>query len=181
MKRCMAILVLFAAFIWVGAPGAFASRTITIDVPEAYLMAGPGADYRVICKITRSEPLTVLSRQGDWFRVRRANGMTGWLNRVALAPEDCARYADSGAETTPGPSTTGKNDSPRGGFLDSIRTGFKGGKDDTLTASAGGRGIITEDDSTTYARDWWAVQFMESIVITDDELDRFIVSGGLVQ
>ena len=73
----------------------------------------------------------------------------------------------------------GKTDRSRGGFLDRIRTGFKGGRDDTLTASAGGRGIITETDSGVYAQDYQAVRFMESIVISDNELDRFIVSGGL--
>jgi hypothetical protein len=179
MKRFMAGLILLAAFIWAGAPEAFGYRSFTIDLPEAYLLEGPGVEYRILCKVTRDEPLTLLSWEGDWFQVRRTSGMTGWLNRVALSPEDSARYPKPGTNMTGPPSTVGKNDRSRGGFLDRIRTGFKGGRDDTLTASAGGRGIITETDSGVYAQDYQAVRFMESIVISDYELDRFIVSGGL--
>jgi hypothetical protein len=181
MKRYTAALVLFAAFIWVCAPGAFGYRAFSIGLPEAYLLEGPGVDYRILCKVTCDEPLTLLSWGGDWFQVRRANGMTGWLNRVTLSPEDSARYPNTGPNTAPLVSTTGKTGHSGGGFLDSIRTGFKGGRDDTLTASAGGRGIGTEADSGIYAQDYQAVRFMESIVISDEELGRFIVSGGLSQ
>lgn len=179
MKRFAAGLFLFAAFIWACGGAAFGYQSLTIDLPEAYLLEGPGGEYRILCKVTGEEPLTLLSWEGDWFQVRRTNGVTGWLNRVTLSPEDSARYPKPGTVTTgPGP-TTGKTRPSRGGFLNSIRTGFRGSHDDTLTASAGGRGIITETDSGVYAQDYQAVRFMESIVISDYELDRFIVSGGL--
>jgi len=178
MKRYLAVLVLFAAFIWVCGPEAFGYRALTINLPEAYLLEGPGTDYRILCKVTRDEPLTLLSWEGDWFRVRRTNGMTGWLNRVTLSPEDSARYPNKGTNTAPTGSTTGKGNST-GGFLDSIRTGFEGGHDSTLTASAGGRGIVTETDSGPYVQDYQAIWFMESIVISRHELNRFIAGGGL--
>ena len=178
MKRYLAALVLVAAFIWVGGPEAFGYRALTINLPEAYLLEGPGADYRILCKITRDEPLTVLSWEGDWFRVRRTNGMIGWLSRVTLSPEDSARYPSKGKDTAPTGPTTGRTNSS-GGFLDSIRTGFEGGHDSTLTASAGGRGIVTENDSGSYVQDYQAVWFMESIVISRNELNRFIANGGL--
>ncbi len=179
MRRRITTLVFLAAFLWVWSPEVFASPVITIDLPEAYLLEGPGAGYRILCKITRDEALTLLSWEGDWFRVRRPNGTVGWLNRVTLSPEDSARYPGTGGKPEPVVSTPGKTKSSGGGFLDSIRTGFKGNPDNTLTASAGGRGIITETDSGVYARDYWAVEYMESIIISDDELNRFIVSGGL--
>jgi uncharacterized protein YgiM (DUF1202 family) len=179
MKRYMAALVLFAAFIWIIAPEAFGYRALTINLPEAYLLEGPGVDYRILCKVTRDEPLTVLSWGGDWFQVRRANGMTGWLNRVALSPEDSDRYPNTGTNIAPPESRGGTTNPSGGGFLNSIRRGFRGSRDDTLTASAGGRGIVTETDSGVYAQDYQAVRFMESIVVSDSELDWFIASGGL--
>ncbi len=179
MKRCMTALVLLTVLVWVGVPEVFPSQALSIDLPEAYLLEGPGTGYRILCKITRDERLSLLSWGGDWFRVRRANGMTGWLNRVTLSPDDSARFPKSGRESEPVTSTVGKPDPSRGGFLDSIRTGFEGGRDDTLTASAGGRGIMTEANPGAYAQDYRAVQYMESIIISDGELDRFIVSGGL--
>jgi hypothetical protein len=179
MKRCITVLVALAALAGICVPEAFPSQVLRIDLPEAYLLEGPGTAYRILCKVTRDEPLTLLAWEGDWFRVRRSNGMIGWLNRVVLSPYDSARYPYTGSESAPITSTTGKADTPRGGFLDSIRTGFEGSRDDTLTASAGGRGIMTEEGSGRYTQDYRAVQYMESIVISDGELDRFIVSGGL--
>jgi hypothetical protein len=182
MKRYITVLVVLAALAGICVPEAFPSQVLRIDLPEAYLLEGPGTAYRILCKITRDEPLTLLAWEGDWFRVRRSNGTVGWLNRVALRPDDSARYPNTGSESAPITSTTGttgKADTHRGGFLDSIRTGFKGSRDDTLTASAGGRGIMTEKGPGTYTQDYRAVQYMESIVISDGELDRFIVSGGL--
>ena len=179
MKRFAAGLFLLAAFIWAGGGDAFGYQSLTIDLPEAYLLEGPGVEYRILCKVTGQETLDLVSWQGDWFQVRRANGVTGWLNRVTLSPEDSARYPKPGTVVTGPGSTTGTPRSSRGGFLNSIRTGFRGSRDDTLTASAGGRGIITDTDPRYYAQEYQAVLFMESIVISDYELDRFIVSGGL--
>jgi uncharacterized protein YgiM (DUF1202 family) len=179
MKKRITALVLLAVFLWVCSPEAFPSQVLNIDLPEAYLLEGPGAGYRILCKITRDEALTVLSWEGDWFRVKRPNGMIGWLNRVTLSPDDSASYPGGGRESVPITSKTENPVPSEGSFLDRIRTGFKGGRDDTLTASAGGRGIITEMDSGTYTQDYWAVHYMESIIISDNELNRFIVSGGL--
>ncbi len=179
MKRRITILVLVIAFVMVASPGAFAFRTIHIDLPEAYLLDGPGIGYGIICKITQNEPLTLVSWQGDWFQVRRSNGMTGWLNRVALTPDDSARYSNGGGIGESGTPNAGKTDSPGRSFLDSIRTGFTGSRDDTLTASAGGRGITTETGPGRDYQDYRAVHYMESIIISDAELHRFIVSGGL--
>jgi hypothetical protein len=179
MQRRITILVLVTAFLMVVSPGAFALRTVHIDLPEAYLLDGPGIGYGIICKITQNEPLALVSWEGDWFQVRRSNGMTGWLSRVALTPDDSARYPNGGGIGGPGTPNAGKTDSAGGSFLDSIRTGFTGGRDDTLTASAGGRGITTETRPGTYSQDYRAVHYMESIIISDAELHWFIVSGGL--
>ncbi len=179
MKRYATAFIIVAVFLWVYAPQAFPSEELRIGIPEAYLLEGPGTGYRLLCKITQNDPLTLLSWEGDWFRVRRAGGAVGWLNRVTLSPEDSAHYPRTSGVVPPETSTTGGR-KPSGGFLDSIRTGFRGGHNDTLTASAGGRGIIAETDLGAYPQDYRAVQYMESIVIPNDELNHFIVSGGLI-
>jgi len=158
---------------------AWAADTIHIGIAEAYMLDGPGTDYRLLCKITQAEPLTLLSWEGDWFFVERQNGVAGWVNRVVLSASDSARYPTS----SPGGNSTtvkpGGHNSSGGSFLDSIRTGFSGSRDDSLTASAGGRGIVSPDDSGSYSKDYSAVDYMESIVISDGELNSFIMSGGL--
>jgi len=180
MKRCIRAFIIVAVFLWVYMPLAFPSDMLGIGIPEAYMLEGPGTGYRLLCKITQNDPLTLLSWEGDWFQVRRAGGTVGWLNRVTLSPEDSARYPNRAGTNSPGSPTTDRTKPSRGGFLDSIRTGFGGGRGDTLTASAGGRGIITETDLGTYVQDYRAVRYMESIVVSDDEFAHFIVSGGLV-
>jgi hypothetical protein len=170
--------VLGILFVFLFAP-AWARDTIRIGLPEAYMLEGPGTDYGLLCKITNNETLTLLSWEGDWFRVRRNSGVIGWINRVVLSASDSARYPGGSS----GRGSTGKppagNDSSGPSFLDSIRTGFSGGTDDSLTASAGGRGIVTVDDSGTYSSDYSAVDYMESIFVSDAEINSFIVSGGL--
>ena len=178
MKRCIATAVFGILLMGCLVP-ARAADTIRIGIPEAYMLDGPGTDHRLLCRVTKDEPLTLLSWEGDWFMVRRSNGIVGWINRVTLSPGDSARYPNSprhGNWTTEKP-TTGATGGPS--FLDSIRTGFSGTRDDSLTASAGGRGIDAETGSGTYAQDYSAVEYMESIVISDGELNAFIVSGGL--
>ncbi|MGB9791721.1 MAG: SH3 domain-containing protein [Thermacetogeniaceae bacterium] len=46
------------------------------------LRQGPGANYAVVGTAVRGsgcEPLTVISRSGDWYQVRLADGRTGWV------------------------------------------------------------------------------------------------------
>jgi hypothetical protein len=158
---------------------AWARDTLRIGLPEAYMLEGPGTEYGLLCKITNNETLTLLSWEGDWFQVRRNNGVVGWISRVVLSASDSARYPGrpTGRDST-GTPAAGK-DSSGPSFLDSIRTGFSGGTDDSLTASAGGRGIVSADDSGNYSSDYSAVDYMESVFVSDSEVDSFIRSGGL--
>jgi hypothetical protein len=181
MKKCMTTLIVAASLLWIYAPWAVAHDVLRIAIPEAYLLDGPGAEYRLLCKVSQNEPLTLLSWEGDWFKVRRAGGTVGWLNRVTLSPEDSGRYPRTTGTISSGSPTNGSTRPSSGGFLDSIRTGFSGRRDDSLTASAGGRGIMTETDLGDYEQDYRAVHYMESIVVSNDELNHFIVSGGLAQ
>lgn len=46
------------------------------------LRQGPGTSYAVVATAVRGsgcEPLTVISRSGDWYQVRLADGRTGWV------------------------------------------------------------------------------------------------------
>lgn len=46
------------------------------------LRQGPGRDYPAVGVAVRGsgcEPMTVLSRSGDWYQVRLADGRTGWV------------------------------------------------------------------------------------------------------
>lgn len=169
MTICMAVFFALPAVMSLAVPD-----VIHIDMAEAYMLEGPGTDYPISTKITDDDNLTVVSHRGDWLEVRKDDGDVGWINRVLLSPDDQARYPGETDETT-------ANDSG-GGVLGDIRTGFSAEGDPDLTASAGTRGIGTEDGgSGPGGKDFRAVQYMESFYISDGELDGFIREGGLSQ
>ena len=175
MKRVLKTMMIVSAAVFFALPAVMslaAPDVIHIDMAEAYMLEGPGTDYPISIKITDDDPLSVVSHQGDWLEVRKDDGNVGWINRVLLSPDDQARYPGEADETTE--SNSG------GGVLGDIRTGFSAGGDPDLTASAGTRGIGTEDGgSGRGGKDFRAVQYMESFYISDGELDGFIREGGL--
>ncbi|MBN1882895.1 MAG: SH3 domain-containing protein [Deltaproteobacteria bacterium] len=176
MKRLQSITVVLGMVLFLAPTVGVclaAPDVITIDMAEAYMLEGPGVEYPISCKITDDDPLTVVSHQGDWLEVKKSDGVTGWINRVLLSPEDKARYPGGTADTSPGNSN--------GSLLDDIRTGFSANGDPDLTASAGTRGIDSADGA--YGRggkDYRSVQYMESFYISENELDGFIREGGLL-
>jgi hypothetical protein len=55
-------------------------------VADAYLElhTQPGRGYPVFHVAARGEPVEILSRHTDWFKVRLGNGKEGWVERVQL-------------------------------------------------------------------------------------------------
>ncbi len=143
---------------------------IYIKTPEAYLLSGPGTEHRILCKITKSDPLIVIYWKGDWFQVEKVDGTQGWINRVVISSADSEKYPVYTAEP---PRRTNES------ILDRLKHGFKGSGDNSITASAGGRGINESENFGGYHKDFESVEFMESIFIPDYEIQNFIDAGGL--
>jgi len=154
-------------FVTALAPGLFAGDTIYIALSEAYLLEGPGTEYSILAKVTDHDPLALISVNGDWFEVQKRDGVIGWLHRIVLSHETVARYSPP-------------ERSPRGSFLDTLRPHFEGGDNPSITGSAGSRGIGAESESGGFPQDYFAVHYMESFVVTDDEIRDFIIAGGLI-
>ena len=185
MKRetiaAVVVFCLVLAFaILINLPSAHAQRQdyIYINTPDAYLLSGPGTEYRILGKINRSAPLIVLYWKGDWFQVEKKDGTVGWINRVVLSKADSDQYPVYIADPPKNSTDTSKKGSD-GSLLDKLKHGFRGSGDNSITASAGGRGIDENDNSGSFFEDFESIMFMESITITDYEIDDFINSGGL--
>lgn len=54
------------------------SATVTAD--SLRIRGGPGTNYQVTGSLKARDAVTVLSRQGDWARIRTAGGETGWVS-----------------------------------------------------------------------------------------------------
>lgn len=143
---------------------------IYINTPDAYLLSGPGTEYRILGKIARTDPLIVVYWKGDWFQVEKVDGTKGWINRVVLSRADSEKYPVYIADTP---------DRKNEHLLDRLKHGFRGSGNDSITASAGGRGIDESDNFGDLYKDFESIEFMESIVISDYEIHNFINSGGL--
>jgi cell wall-associated NlpC family hydrolase len=74
-----------------------APSSVRIAVPVANVRSGPGLNYRKIGKLRADASVTVLLRQGDWFRVRTPAGYIGW---VALEVTHLGAVSGSVAATT---------------------------------------------------------------------------------
>lgn len=64
-------------------PGARTDR-VTVADPYIELRTGPGRGYPVFHVAQRGEAIDIELRHTDWFRVRTANGRTGWVTRQQL-------------------------------------------------------------------------------------------------
>lgn len=157
---------------------ALSGDVLYIDLSEAYMLKGPGAEYNILCKVTKAEPLTLINWEGDWFKVKKQDGTEGWIHRVVFRPEDTARYQAYPVDTGPIETDTSSGGT-QGDFLDSLRTGFMGSGDYSITGSAGTRGIEAETEGGGHFKDYYAVDYMESFHISDHEIINFIDSGGL--
>ena len=178
MRRVAAVFtVCLLSLAFLSTPS-LSADVLYIDLSEAYMLMGPGAEYTILCKVTRAEPLTVISWEGDWFRVRKQDGTEGWIHRVVFRPEDLAGFQTHPVDTGPKETDT-TSVGTQGDFLDSLRSGFMGSGDYSITGSAGTRGIEAESGGGGQFKDYFAVDYMESFYISDYEIINFIDSGGL--
>jgi hypothetical protein len=171
------VLVLVLVLVVCALP-VFAREIMFIDVAEAYILEGPGTEYGIISRVTPDEPLTLISVQGDWFEIMRGDGLVGWIHRVVLSPEISERYPGEfhGVDSNSLGSSPGESS---GSFLDTIKPGFKGSDDYSITGSAGTRGIDVVEEGGNYGRDYSAVEYMESFYIPPYQIEEFIETGGL--
>ncbi|HEX2483849.1 MAG TPA: TIGR04211 family SH3 domain-containing protein [Myxococcota bacterium] len=64
------------------------------------LRAGPGPEHAVLAAVPPGERLDVLESKGEWMRVRRSDGTSGWIARTYLVQDapPAARIAELEAQ-----------------------------------------------------------------------------------
>lgn len=66
-------------------PRARAAQTVQVADPYIELHTGPGEGYPVFHVVDKGEPIEVLKRRTDWFKVRAPRGQEGWVHSRQLA------------------------------------------------------------------------------------------------
>jgi hypothetical protein len=159
-KKRMLIVVAAALLVLAGAVSALA-ETLYVGRDQVSLRSGPASYYSVVCTARRGEALTVLSRQGDWLRVKARGGM-GWVFKKALSSS-----RPSGLSTL----TRRLVGTSRTSQLDKT-AGFKGFNQDTQAAYISRYRLGSQ------------LQLVEQIKarqLSPREIQRFIVTGRLAR
>lgn len=128
--------------------------------------ASPSTSARVVTHLDRLTDVRVLQRQRGWAEVEVAQPgkVRGWVIEGAVRQ----RYQ---------PTQTQK---AKSSFFSSFARLFGGGEpQQQQTAVLGVRGLDEEGNATGSARNMKAVQWMEGLNVSQDEVNRFIREGRL--
>jgi len=143
--------------------GQAVAETVYVQGKTAKLRAGKTSLDRVVAALKFGDPLEVLRKDGTWFEVRTAAGVSGWI------------FANKTTATKP----SGQDDE-----LARLGKTFRRTESSEATASAGARGLDKVSEGyanrvgiTKQQRD--AVDRMTAYQITDQEVEDFLKDGGL--
>jgi N-acetylmuramoyl-L-alanine amidase len=53
---------------------------VWVSVDSLNVRAGPGSNFRVVARVHQGLKLGIIDRRGNWIKVRRPNGVLGWVN-----------------------------------------------------------------------------------------------------
>lgn len=139
------------------------AETVYVQGKTAKLRAGKSSLDRVVADLKFGDPLEVVRKDGSWFEVRTAAGVSGWI------------FANKTSATKP----SGGDDE-----LAKLGQTFRRTEPSEVTASAGARGLDKVSEGyanragiTKKQRD--AVDRMTAYQITDQAVEDFLKEGGL--
>ena len=69
-----------------GSPGKTdLKQTATINGTDAAIMTNPDAGSKALGTLNNNEPVQILGKEGEWFRIRRVETVqSGWVHRKYL-------------------------------------------------------------------------------------------------
>ncbi len=73
---------------WIYRPLLANKKTVIVKVGTANMRIGPGKAYEVVATVKYGVVFTPVDREGDWVKVRHADGTTGWIHKNLLWPSD---------------------------------------------------------------------------------------------
>lgn len=80
-RRGRALMMLLVLALW---PGLAAALEVEVTEPFLELHTGPGRAYPVFHVVEQGERVEVFRQRTDWFQVRTARDIEGWVHRRAL-------------------------------------------------------------------------------------------------
>lgn len=97
MKRMISVLLALCISVFMisgcssgsnqkGSPGKTdLKQTATINGTDAAILANPGTGSKALGTLNNNEPVQILGKEGEWFRIRRIETVqSGWVHRKYL-------------------------------------------------------------------------------------------------
>lgn len=80
IRRPVLLLALLLPLICGNARAEKEYRAVTVADPYLELHTGPGRGYPIFHAVERGEPVEILKRKTEWFKVRTESGREGWVH-----------------------------------------------------------------------------------------------------
>ena len=111
MKRltriCLAAFFPAAVLLVLGSgAGPAEAQQLCVKASRANLRAGPGTEHRITWEVNRYMPLTQVTVEGDWVKVKDVDGDLHWVYAPLVTDKlDCVTISASKANIRKDPST----------------------------------------------------------------------------
>ncbi len=63
-------------------------KRVIVKVNTANMRVGPGKDYELVATVKYGVVFTPIDKDGDWIKVKHADGTTGWIFKKLLWPSN---------------------------------------------------------------------------------------------
>lgn len=129
----------------------------TIQIMSQHLFPRPVFYATPVAELGFGDVVTILSESDDWFEVRTASGLTGWVHSTSV----------TGAVLSGGSVGSGSGEVT---------------SDEIMLAGRGFNADMEQSyESSNPSLSFAAVDAMERIEVDPDDIYSFLVSGGLIQ
>ncbi len=138
-----------------------AGETVYVSSKQTPVYQRASLSSGLMTVLQKNDEVEVLDRQGVWLRVR-ASVITGWVSRYSVSAS--------------------KPFSQKVSIFSMLKNFFRSDNKRarlTLVSTAGGvRGLTDEESDAIGTTDFAAVKIMESIELSDTEIDKFVAGNS---
>ena len=71
---------------WIYTPLLSDEHTVIVKVNTANMRIGPGQNYEIVATVKYGVVFKPIGNDGDWVKVKHADGTTGWIHKDLLWP-----------------------------------------------------------------------------------------------
>ena len=71
---------------WIYSPLLSSADTVIVKVNTANMRIGPGSNYEIVATVKYGVVFKPIGKDGDWIKVKHADGTTGWIHKDLLWP-----------------------------------------------------------------------------------------------